>query len=89
MIGPIKRYTSYSKLNEDSAGYLVLNTDHLASHAFDDAVERELCNVAMLEKNEQLEINGFQPLTLWQEHAFTAGWMRCAKSRAKRAGGAQ
>jgi len=88
MIGPIKRYTSYSKLNDDSAGYLVLHADHLASHQYDEAKERAAF---------EAEFKARSPLTSLHRDTYGryivesvqsewAGWLRCAKSRAKAAG---
>jgi len=93
MSAPIKQYALGSihtfgdqGMFECEDGDYVLHADHLASHQYVEEKERGLCADAMRTQNEQLENNGFQPLTLRQEHAFVAGWIRCAKSRAKAAG---
>jgi phage replication-related protein YjqB (UPF0714/DUF867 family) len=63
---------------------VVLHADHLASHEFDEAKERELCAIGLQEHNDNLNTHGYKALTKRQEWAFIAGWLRCAKSRAKR-----
>ena len=72
-------------------GDYVLHTDHLASHAFDEAVERAAFEAAMLEEGFRTtlepDLDGvyMSPTA----HAMWCGWLRCAKSRAKRFGGAE
>lgn len=75
----------------DDAGSVVLHSDHLASHAYDEAVERAAFEAAMLEEGFRAtlepDLDGvyMSPAT----HAMWCGWLRCAKSRAKRFGGAE
>jgi hypothetical protein len=70
---------------------VVLHTDHLASHAYDEAVERAAFEAVMLEEGFRAtlepDLDGvYMSKTV---HAMWCGWIRCAKSRAKRAGGAE
>ena len=77
---------------EESDGDYVLHTDHLASHAFDEAAER-----AEFEADfNVLELQG--GLNSWtgrweyghpHVNSLWQGWLRCTKSRAKRFGGAE
>jgi hypothetical protein len=65
---------------------VVLHADHLASHEFDEDKERELFEAEFKRhKLDRQDDYGFYVElyveTLWQ------GWLRCAKSRAKRFGG--
>ena len=68
---------------------VVLHADHLASHAYDEAVERKAFEAAMLDEGFRTtlepDLDGvyMSPTA----HAMWCGWLRCAKSRAKRAGG--
>lgn len=77
MIAPIKRYyvddpmDNDYELIESVGGDIVLHSDHLASHAFDEAVEREAAFAAC-------------PANIdWG--SFWLGWKYLAKSRTKRA----
>ena len=91
MSGPIKRFdvtiewgNGYAE--QKSEGSWVDYADHLASHALDEAKERELFE-ADFSKLYDLELN---PITEEYENpddqALWLGWLRCAKSRAKAAG---
>jgi len=73
---------------QDDDGDYVTHTDHLASHAFDEAVERAAFEAAMLEEGfRTLEPDLDGVYMSPTAHAMWCGWLRCAKSRAKRAGG--
>lgn len=61
----------------------VLLSDHIASHAYDEAKERELFEAAFK------DAHGYSPLLNWDgsyEHGHSRGswdgWIMCAKSRA-------
>ena len=75
-------------LSNATVGSVVLHADHLASHAYDEAVERAAFEAAMLEEGFRTtlepDLDGvyMSPTA----HAMWCGWLRCAKSRAKRAG---
>lgn len=95
MIG-IKRYSVRSDMDtpyidESPNGRVVLHTDHLASHAFDEAVERAAFEAYMIDEGYGFKLQRdnhgtySRPGTL----AVWIGWRECAKSRAKRAGGAE
>ena len=77
-----------AELSLEPDGDYVLHTDHLASHAFDEAVERAAFEAAMLEEGFRTtlepDLDGvyMSPTA----HAMWCGWLRCAKSRAKRFG---
>jgi len=95
MSTPIKRYhvddpmDNDYELIESSGGDIVLHTDHLASHAYDEAKERALFEAEFNTLELQGGLNSWTGRweydhphvnSLWQ------GWLRCAKSRAKAAG---
>jgi len=68
-------------------GSVVLYTDHLASHAYDEAVERAAFEAEYpdLTKKRSMNAQGVYWSAMTQNR--WVDWVRCAKSRAKRAGG--
>ena len=91
-MGAIKRYyvddpmDNDYELIESVGGDIVLHTDHLASHAFDEAVERaafevEYTQPSLIKRNKCGLYQCDSVRYAWH------GWEACAKSRAKRAGG--
>lgn len=87
----VKRYNALGDidggyLKSAADGRVVLHTDHLASHAYDEAVERELCEKYIQAQQARLEKGGFSPMTRTEESAMRGAWKECAKSRAKRFG---
>jgi hypothetical protein len=89
----IKRYNALGDidggyLKSAADGRVVRYPDHLASHAFDEVVERAAFEAAMLEEGFRTtlepDLDGvyMSPTA----HAMWCGWLRCAKSRAKRFG---
>lgn len=78
-------YLGDAYMSEISIGEYVEYTDHLASHAYDEAVERglfearfgKLYDLVFCDETEEYESEGDQ--ALWY------GWKACAKSRASRA----
>lgn len=78
-----------SRLFEASSGDYVLHADHLASHAYDEAVELMECAKFIQEMAEKLERHGMMPMSGLEESAIRGAWKMCAKSRAKRFGGAE
>ena len=93
----IKRYEAvHIRYEESNIRYgdgceveVVTVRDHLASHAYDEAVERAAFEAAMLEEGFRTtlepDLDGvyMSPTA----HAMWCGWLRCAKSRAERFGG--
>jgi hypothetical protein len=84
----IKRFTEIPR-DETVSPECVTYADHLASHAFDEAKERELFEGDF----NTLELHG--GLNSWtgrweydhpHVNSLWRGWLRCAKSRAKAAG---
>ena len=76
-------------LDEHANGRAVLHTDHLVSHAYDEAVERVAFEAEYpdLTKKRSMNAQGVYWSAMTQNR--WADWVRCAKSRAKRAGGAE
>ncbi len=74
---------------QDDDGDYVTHADHLASHAFDEAVEREMFEAEYPDLTKTRSVGS--PDIYWSAMTQNrwADWVRCAKSRAKRAGGAQ
>ena len=70
-------------------GDYVLHADHLASHAYDEAVERQAFEASYPHLTKKRCVNA--PDIYWSAMAQNHWeiWLRCAKSRAKRAGGAE
>lgn len=65
--------------------------DHLASHAFDEAVERAAFEVYMIDEGYgfKLQRNNRGTYSRPGTLAVWIGWRECAKSRSKRFGGAE
>lgn len=98
----IKRFSEYTcGVTDDAHGDYVLHSDHLASHSYDEAVERvafevdygtAAAGVRYDEKTRQYVTDFPSKGTLdacIQASRLLAGWMRSAMSRAKRFGGAE
>lgn len=99
MSAPIKRYApTCDCMSNASWGDYVLHSDHIASHAFDEAKERELFEAWFTETytahrlgprltNCGIATDGYADSRVdicWR------GWLACARSRAERfAGGAE
>ena len=62
-------------------------SDHLASHAYDEAVERAAFEAEYPDLTKTRSVGS--PSDYWSAMTQNrwADWVRCAKSRAKRAGG--
>lgn len=67
---------------------VVLHTDHIASHAYDEAVERKAFEAEVQYRQYLERYKDGSYKTEWVETRWQ-GWLACAKSRAKRAGGAE
>jgi hypothetical protein len=98
MSAPIKRYEiaqSYHSAQQSmevvAYGDYVLHADHLASHAFDEAKERELFEADMGSRGYDVsrEPGLREVYAVPQVQVLWLGWARCAKSRAKAAGCAE
>jgi len=104
MSAEIKRYEfrcADDDYMERPDGSVVLYTDHLASHAFDEAVERAAfeAEYAVGPSAVRYDTNTRQYVTdwpsretldlAWRANILLEGWLACAKSRAKRASGAE
>lgn len=82
----IKRYLpTCDCMGQSSLGDYVLHTDHLASHAFDEAVERAAFEAEHSAFRLVRDSCGIYEIGFVEGAWF--GWLACAKSRAKRAGG--
>ena len=89
----IKRYSAaYRSTNECDEGLYVLHEDHVASHAYDEAKERELFE-AEFDKPDTAKFDGEEyrysgqadrtEMVLFLEFfGAWSGWKKCAKSRA-------
>jgi hypothetical protein len=91
MSAPIKRLRIDMDgcTQQDDDGDYVTHADHLASHAYDEAVELMECAKFIQEMAEKLERHGMMPMSGLEESAIRGAWKKCAKSRAKRFGGAE
>ena len=86
----IRRYLpTCDCMGQSSLGDYVRHTDHLATHAYDEAVELMECAKFIQEMAEKLERHGMMPMSGLEESAIRGSWKKCAKSRAKRSGGAE
>ena len=92
MSAEIKRYGIFigphgcPYLKHSDGGAAVLHTDHLASHAFDEAVERAAFEADQRRSGADIsrgKLGGYRTPTLQFKWL---GWKACAKSRAKRFG---
>jgi len=74
-------------LSNATVGSVVLHADHLASHAFDEAVERAAFEAEYPDLTKKRCVN--TPDVYWSAmtQSWWEIWVRCAKSRAMRAGG--
>lgn len=93
MSAQIKRYTSYSKLNDDGDGYIVLHTDHLAAiaaaSAYDEEKERALFEGEFPYVSHSGSYDSWVSRWKYTHGAVDSlwvGWLACAKARAKAAG---
>jgi hypothetical protein len=74
---------------ESSVGPFVLHTDHLASHAVYEAVERAAFELELIKYDYCVRRDDYGDYINGPTHLKWQGWLACAKSRAKRAGGAE
>ena len=73
-------------LSNAAVGSVVLHTDHLASHAYDEAKEQALADQFIKAQQSRLANGGHAPLTRTEESAMRGAWKECARSRARAAG---
>ena len=86
----IKRYLpTCDCMGQSSLGDYVLHTDHLASHAFDSDTECDLVTEYLLGVDAERVESGYPPTNLGEARLIITTWLDCAKSRARRAGGAE
>lgn len=71
-----------SEYYEDGTGDMVTYADHIASHAYDEAKERELFESTYDHPREKDSEGQYQYAI---DRAAWAGWSACAKSRARSA----
>jgi len=83
----IKRYSAaYRSTNECDEGFYVLHEDHVASHAYDEAKERELFANAMHEMGRCSSVSGvLDDGGLYYFKSEWEIWQACAKSRSRSA----
>lgn len=90
MSAPIKRYDALGDidggyLKASSDGRVVLHSDHIASHAFDEAKELEQFNIWFMREfikyspQAAITFAGFKGL-------YLEGWLACSKNRDDRYG---
>lgn len=94
MSAEIKRFDiildhGMAELSLNPDGDYVMHTDHLASHAFDEAVERAAFEDAMTDRPYERYITEFGYYDNKSTERRWQGWLACAKSRAKRFGGVE
>lgn len=90
MSAEIKRYKAWQADAElDDDALVITLADHLASHAYDEAVERAAFEDAMTERPYERYITEFGYYDNKSTERRWQGWLACAKSRAKRLGGAE
>lgn len=97
MSAPIKRYDAvHIRYEESNIRYgegceveVVTLRDHIASHAYDEAVERAAFEAEYPDLTKTRSVGS--PSDYWSAMTQNrwSDWVRCAKSRAKRAGGAE
>ena len=89
----IKRYEVWVADRELPDDMLMVTLrEHLASHAFDEAVERAAFEAAMRPDCDLYHLRRCGQTGHYENWVITAkwnGWLACAKSRANRLGGAE